>query len=78
MNFTLSWRCENSLGFGGHDLHGGIWAFLDFQPGSYQFRFTYSNQSPWYEITFPNKAEISDFWIGTVSTPLVPFSLVQP
>ena len=60
---------------------GGRWNFYVFNPGTYQFRFTYKNeiatetiQSQGQEWTSTNLLE--GFWMGVVFTPFVEFRLV--
>lgn len=77
MSFTLNWMRNNCLMFGGRTQLGASWQFLDFQPGIYQFRFSYRKQLSRHQVPFgTGRTEIDSFWVGKVSTPSVEFYLI--
>jgi hypothetical protein len=76
---SLYWRAKNCFGFKGKFGYGGVWSTAEFNTGTYQFQFRYGSSLSQTRILFNfGRAEVSDFWVGTVSTPLTTFHLVQP
>ncbi|OCR02853.1 hypothetical protein BCD67_16380 [Oscillatoriales cyanobacterium USR001] len=58
---------------------GGAWSFRNFQPGTHQVRFTYSNKTPVWNIYDGRllKTSIEDVWTGMISTYFVDLHLVN-
>jgi len=57
---------------------GGAWSFRNFQSGTHQVRFTYSNKTPVWNIYDGRllTTSIEDVWTGTISTDFVDLNLV--
>ena len=79
INVDLYWRGENCFGFGGFVRYGSVWSTYSFGTGTYQLQLRYVSQLSRHRVVFlgVRRNEIDGFWVGTVSTPLVKFNLVN-
>ncbi len=73
---------KNYFRFSGYIGYGSVWSTTNLQIGTYQLRLTYRSRSSQYNTPLDTgdayaRIEIRDFWVGTVSTSLVNFCLVQ-